>query len=302
MKKHKEYKLTMPKLTVWKKLLLYSLAAASGVLSIFQITGNCLPETAAYVLYTVAGIFLFASAFYMIRDILYFHHEILIPWLNGHPVMGRLLRDYRYRTVTFTNVSFFFNLVFSFLNLFFGLRQVSWWFITFFVYYLLLSIMRFVLLRAENRNNRSRECSVLQPEKEHQNEVGIYQNGGKIMIMLAVALMGSVVLIVKNGDGKSYPGYLILVVAAYTFFKIIIAVKNMIQIGKYKSPLLKTIRHIGYADAMMSLLSLQTAMFASFGKGENQAVIYSMNGLTGGIVCMIILIMGIHMILSAKRL
>jgi hypothetical protein len=162
--------------------------------------------------------------------------------------------------------------------------------------------MRFVLLRTENRNSRSRESGVIQPEKEHQNEVRIYQNCGKIMIMLTVALMGSVMLIVNNGDGKSYPGYLIFAVAAYTFYKIIIAVKNMLQIGKYKSPLLKTIRHIGYADAMVSLLSLQTAMFASFDKGENQAIVDGMNGLTGGIVCMIILIMGIHMILSAKRL
>jgi len=66
------------------------------------------------------------------------------------------------------------------------------------------------------------------------------------------------------------------------------------------SLLLRMIRNIGYADALVSLVSLQTAMFVSFGDGTDTR---TMNLLTGGVVCLMILLMGIYMIrLAGKQL
>ncbi len=59
------------------------------------------------------------------------------------------------------------------------------------------------------------------------------------------------------------------------------------------------IRNIGFADALVSILSLQTAMFASFG-GDNE-FIRPMNAATGTVVCLMILIMGIRMIRMAAK-
>ena len=42
------------------------------------------------------------------------------------------------------------------------------------------------------------------------------------------------------------------------------AVVNMVKVRKTKSPILITIRNIGAADALVSMLTLQAAMFASF--------------------------------------
>jgi len=58
------------------------------------------------------------------------------------------------------------------------------------------------------------------------------------------------------------------------------------------------IRNIGYADAMVSLVSLQAAMLVSFGDDMDTRW---MNLLTGGVVCLIILSMGIYMVRSAVR-
>ena len=58
------------------------------------------------------------------------------------------------------------------------------------------------------------------------------------------------------------PAFLINV--AYTFYKITMAVVNMVKVRKTKSPILITIRNIGAADALVSMLTLQAAMFASF--------------------------------------
>ncbi len=301
MNNRKDSKFTVPKLKGWMKLILYLAATTSSVLSILQVSINYFSDAISYVLYTVAAITLFTSVFYIGRDMSYFYHEILMKWLKNHDFTARLLSDYRYRTVIFTNISFFLNLVFVFMNLFFGIRQRSWWFITLSAYYLLLSSMRFAALREENRNNRTKEKVSLEAERIHANEVRIYRNCGIIMILLTLALLGSVVLILNNGNGKSYPGYSIFVVAGYTFYKIILSVINLFRVGKFKSPLLKTIRHIGYADAMMSLLSLQTAMFTSFATAQDKATPKIMNGLTGGAVCLMILAMGIYMVASSRK-
>lgn len=45
---------------------------------------------------------------------------------------------------------------------------------------------------------------------------------------------------------------------------ITMAVVNMVKVRKTKSPILITIRNIGAADALVSMLTLQAAMFASF--------------------------------------
>ena len=88
--------------------------------------------------------------------------------------------------------------------------------------------------------------------------------------------------------------------AMYTFYKAIIAVVNIVKVRKLQSPLLVTIRNIGYADALVSVLSLQTAMFVSF--GENSDVDPGvMNGITGTCVCIMILAIGIYMIYSSGR-
>lgn len=70
---------------------------------------------------------------------------------------------------------------------------------------------------------------------------------------------------------------------------------------KQKSPLLITIRKIGYIDACVSILTLQTAMLASFAQAKD---IYAkmMNGITGTAVSLMVLGIGIQGICSVKKM
>ena len=89
--------------------------------------------------------------------------------------------------------------------------------------------------------------------------------------------------------------------AAYTFYKIILSIINLVKVRKLKSPLLMAIRDIGYIDACVSVLSLQTAMFASFGS-EQESIIKLMNGATGSVVCLLVLGIGIYSVRSANKM
>ena len=72
-------------------------------------------------------------------------------------------------------------------------------------------------------------------------------------------------------------------------------------VKKQKSPLLRILRKIGYVDACVSILMLQTAMFDSFGK-EQEAFIKLMNGVTGAVVTVLVLSLGIQGICVSRKM
>src|SRR5699024_5714355 len=84
------------------------------------------------------------------------------------------------------------------------------------------------------------------------------------------------------------------------FYKTTMAVINMVKVRKMQSPILITIRNIGVADALVSMLTLQTTMLASFQNTSNLDV-NRMNALTGMAICILIALLGISMIYYASK-
>ena len=101
--------------------------------------------------------------------------------------------------------------------------------------------------------------------------------------------------------GKSYPGFTILCGRCHAFYKIIAAVIHMVKVKQQGSPLLTILRRVNYIDACVSILTLQTAMFASFFR-RGEAFMRTMNGMTGGIVSLMVLVLGILGVVLAKRM
>ena len=63
----------------------------------------------------------------------------------------------------------------------------------------------------------------------------VYRNCGIMLSISSIALGGAVIMLVSGVGGKSYPGLMIYAVATYTFYKLIMAVRNMVLAGKEKS-------------------------------------------------------------------
>lgn len=134
-----------------------------------------------------------------------------------------------------------------------------------------------------------------------QKEVKVYHDCGILFIIMTIALVGTVILLIHSKGGKYYPGVAIFAVAAYTFYKTILSIVNLVKAQKSKAPLLMAIRDIGYVDACVSILSLQTAMFASFGQGKPDLE-KRMNGATGLVVCLMVQAMGFRCIKTSIRM
>ena len=86
-----------------------------------------------------------------------------------------------------------------------------------------------------------------------------------------------------------------LAIAVYAFTKITLATIKWIKARKSKSVKLITLRNISFADAFVSIFSLQRSMLVSF-EGMSEIEIRIMNVATGSAVCIIVFLLGLNLV------
>lgn len=214
--------------------------------------------------------------------------------LHRHPYVHRYLTDLPFRAHISLYVSLGINLLFAAMKLYYGLRYRSVWFGTLAVYYSLLAVMRFLLLQHINQSGIG---------KDYASELRQCRLCGMILLLMNTALLGVVILVVVDRQGFSYAGYLIYVVAMYAFYSVISAARDVIKYRTYSSPVLSASKAIKLAAALVSMLSLETAMLAQFGEESGEQFRMTMTALTGFGVCLLVLATAVVMLRkSAKQL
>ena len=293
----------------WQKILLYVLMFVFATLSLFQLATQYFGFFISIVFYVCAGITIFPGVFYLVRDILKARksqEKILenrkLLKLRENPILikvqkngfiRRVRENRRMRAILFTIPGTMSNVIFALLHVVLGVYSHSAWFGCLAAYYILLSIMRGLVVDQERQL-----ASITEPKRRWGRECDVYRRSSILLILMAIVLAGMVILLEHSMGGKTYPGLTIYVAAVFAFYKIIKSTINVITVRKHNSPLLSALRRIGHVDACVSILTLQTAMFASFANGQENFV-RLMNGMTGGAVCMIVLFIGADGLRSA---
>ena len=185
------------------------------------------------------------------------------------------------RTRKLALVSLLFNIVYSAYHIIFGITTHSWWLFTIGIYYTILSIVRFVVLRHKG--------------KKHF----VIRFTGIMLMVLSLSLVGTVILAFVKDRGTEFPLIVMLAIAVYAFTKITLATIKWIKARKSKSVKLITLRNISFADAFVSIFSLQRSMLVSF-EGMTEMEIRIMNVATGSAVCLIVFLLGLNL-LNAKN-
>ena len=208
-------------------------------------------------------------------------------------VLDRCLTDIAFRTHVSLYFSLGINVLYAAMKMVSGVCYHSVWFGTLSVYYMLLALMRFSLLRQAGRSAFGQDLI---------SEFRKYRLCGCMLLLMNIALSGVVILVIRKNEGFAYVGYLIYVMALYAFYTIITAAVNVIRYRKYNSPVMSAAKVISLAAALVSMLSLENAMLAQFQKKENPELFRKvMTGATGSGVCLIVLGMALYMILHATR-
>ncbi len=211
-------------------------------------------------------------------------------WVRGLPLLSQLLEDVPYRARLMLVVSLVVNSLYAGFNALSGLYYHSPWFGTLAAYYLLLSVLRFLLARFAHRHGFAGNKTAQWKR---------YRLCGAMLIPMNFALAGVVVLTLKQQGGFHYGSMLIYIMALYAFYVTISGVVSLVRTRKYKSPVLSAARVVSLAAALVSMLSLEVAMLAQFGGGEffRRAMIAS----TGGAVCFVLVGMASFMIVRATQ-
>ncbi len=299
-KKNKERHFQMPRLRLRYRLLLYFFMLVFITLSMISVILDCFPEIASIGCYVLAAVTLAAGGYYLVIDIGWNAGKAVRSGVVANPYVSRVVSDYRLRTVVFAVPGVVGNVLYAVFNGVTGVLSHSAWFGTLSAYYILLSIMRIGAVRQAGAYLKI--SSSAQENSYDQRELSIYFKDSILFLFLAVTLAGMVILLELSAGGKTYPGLTIYATAAYTFYRIIISVINLVKVSKRRSPLLVILRKIGYVDACVSILILQTALLSAFSQETEEGFVRLMNGITGGVVCAMIFGIGVQGIYSSKKM
>ena len=171
-----------------------------------------------------------------------------------------------------------------------GIYYMSWWFITFAVYYLILCLMKLSIAKDIKKEIKN----------DLKNEYKKLRLTGIILLFLNLILTGMIILIIRQNQIITYAGFIIYIVALYDFYLIISAVINVIKYRKNHSPLLAATKCINLTVAMISMISLEVAMVSQFGSNDSEFKMI-MTSIMGFVVCIINTFMSIYMIVKANR-
>ena len=207
----------------------------------------------------------------------------------GYKIVNRYLTDVSLRVKISLHFSLVFNLIYAAFKLISGVYYASFWYGADAIFYIVLSIARFLLIRHVRKNKNDSAAAFKQ-----------YRICGILIFGLNAAFVSAVYQIVNHqSKGYSYPGSLIYVVAIYTFYLITISVINMVKYHKQNNPVYSAQKALSLTKALVAMFALQTSMFASFGADETLERV--MNIASGGVICFTIFAIAVMIIIRANQ-
>lgn len=273
---------------VWLMLLLVGISAA-GLVMVFVNGWDTAPV--AYAIYVLAFYTLSVVTVFCVMVLPKQYGRIKAKVL-ANPLGNRYATDKIYRTKVSLNLSLGINLLYVAVNVLSWYLYQSWWFVCLAVYYAILSVMRFLLVRYVRINHIG---------ANRHGELRRALACSYIMLLLNFFLSGAVLMVVYQNRGYEYHGIMIYVMAMYTFYTATHAIINLVKYRSFESPVMSAAKGISMAAALVSMLNLETAMFAEFGADmaiEDQRLMIM---LTGGGIAITVIVMAVYMIMRCTK-
>lgn len=185
-----------------------------------------------------------------------------------------------------------FNCAYAALQLWLGFFYNTFWFYSFAIYYVLLAVMRFFLLkhtRLYKANERMRE------------ELKKYRLCGIVLLLMNLTLAIIVFFMIYWNRTFRHDKITTIAMAAYTFSSFGLAIFNTVKYRKYKSPIYSASKIISLTSASVSVLTLESTMLTTFGSSDSMDMNRIMLGITGALISAFIITTAIYMIYSSTK-
>lgn len=205
---------------------------------------------------------------------------------------NRYITDSVYKTHITLYSSFSINILYVITNAVSAIVYRTHWFAIFAIYYGIMALMRFSLVSFLRKKHIGE--SLLAEWKRLR--VCAY-----MLLTVNITLSGAVMMMIYYDRGFNYQGYLIYVMAMYTFYTTASAVISVIKYHKYNSPVMSMTKIIKLTSSLFSMLFLETAMFSQFGQETAHEVKQIMIMSTGAGICVVVTGMSLYMIIRAAK-
>jgi len=212
--------------------------------------------------------------------------------IYDHPLGNRFLTDRPFRTRVSLSASLLSSLLYVAVNLWSWHINRSWWFVVLAVYYVIMALMRFLLVRYARRN----ELGSSKRKEWKRSRICAF-----ILLLVNLSLSGAVLMILYQNKGYHYPGVLIYVMALYTFYSTVHATVDTVRYRKLGSPVMSTAKVVSLSAALVSMLNLETAMFAQFGGEMARQDRNLMIMLTGAGISITVVTLSVMLIVRATK-
>jgi len=206
--------------------------------------------------------------------------------------LSRYLSDAAFKTHVSLYRALAINLLYASVNAVFAAVYHTMWFAIFAVYYAILAVMRFLLIRYVSCNKLG---------ESRLAELKCASACAWILLAINPTLSGAVLMMVYMGRGFEYHGFLIYVMALYTFYITAAAIRDMIKYRSFNSPVMSVSKVIQLTAALMSMLSLETAMLSQFGAELSARDEQSLIIATGAGISVIVVTMAVYMIVQSTK-
>ena len=248
---------------------------------------------------TIPAYIVYVFAFYTLSTVTVFcvlvlpkQYSTLKQKVYANPLGNRFLTDRVFRANVSLSVSFSISMLYVSINLWSWYMLKSYWFMVLAAYYVIMAVMRFLLVRYVRTQKIG--TSILGEWK--RSRICAY-----ILLLINLSLSGAVLMILYQHRGYDYPGVMIYVMALYTFYALTMSIVDIVKYRKLGSPVMSTAKIVSLSAALVSMLNLETAMFAQFGgdlSAEHQRIFII---LTGAGVSVTVVTLSIILIVRATK-
>ena len=273
---------------VWLMVILVIVSAVALTFIFVKEMEQSIPAYIVYVLafYTLSVVTVFCAM------VLPNQYSTIKQRIYDNPLGNRYMTDRIFRTNISLSVSFVISMLYVAINLWSWYLLKSYWFMVLSVYYVIMAVMRFLLVRYVRVQKigtdilgewkRSRSCAY-------------------ILLLINLSFSGAVLMILYQHKGYDYPGIMIDVMAMYTFYSLTMSIVELVKYRSLASPIMSTAKMVSLSAALVSMLNLETAMFAQFGgdmSPENQRIFII---LTGAGISITVVTLSVILIVRATK-
>lgn len=181
------------------------------------------------------------------------------------------------------------NYVYALYNLLIGVSSRSPWLMALGIYTLMLAAVRTDLTLSHHRGR------TLPPDALPRHEARCYRRVAWSLLVLNVPIGGLALLLVSGQGAAALPGHLIYLSALYTFVMMGLAISNLIRFRRLGSPILSAAKVLSLVAALISLLTLQSALIDRFSDSPGSFRLL-MTRLTGSAVYVAVFFIGLWML------